>query len=422
MTARTAIRQGNNIRNTSMANLGDGMTPPDALPTSYISPTSTELECDDQSQRLGRLNQNAVTTFQKCVQKDPTCDLTPLLSYHAEEYPLRRSDIENGMPTRAKKSYIKIVSKQKRKRVGRGEETPRELPDPFGRMDVIHSLAPRVEALFLSEQYPDDTDIASSQCVTRFAGHLRRAEVIWSYGEKYIVKLENQVVVKYGSNVAIEEASNLKWIGDCAPHAAIPRLLGAATIGDLTLIFMSFMEGQSLDKAWPLLTTNEKLSIQKQLNDILGKFRQIMWEEATPMGNCGNDPRCTDTRRHTRKSSNAIRNEGEFNTFLIRSFATSSPLLMAIRSQLRTDHRIVLSHGDFRPANIMVSLDSNRRVTGLLDFEAFGWYPEYWDYVKAVLSDWDGCDGWLDHLPPVIGQYHYELLVDTHIDRLSVGL
>lgn len=83
-------------------------------------------------------------------------------------------------------------------------------------MDVIHALAPGVEALFLGEQDSDHTDIASSQGVARFARHIRRAEVIWSYHEKYIVKLKNQIVVKYGVAVAIEEASNLKWIGDCA--------------------------------------------------------------------------------------------------------------------------------------------------------------------------------------------------------------
>lgn len=67
----------------------------------------------------------------------------------------------------------------------------------------------------------------------------------------------------------------------------------------------------------------------------------------------------------------------------------------------------------------MVSRESNRQITGLLDFEASGWYPEYWEYVKAISGNWDGCDGRLNYLPPVIGKYPSELVVDIHIDRLA---
>jgi aminoglycoside phosphotransferase (APT) family kinase protein len=41
---------------------------------------------------------------------------------------------------------------------------------------------------------------------------------------------------------------------------------------------------------------------------------------------------------------------------------------------------IVLAHADFRPANIIVK---KGHVTGIIDWEMAGWYPEHWEFVKA---------------------------------------
>ena len=53
-------------------------------------------------------------------------------------------------------------------------------------------------------------------------------------------------------------------------------------------------------------------------------------------------------------------------------------------------HRIVFSHGDLRPANIIVK---DGHITGIIDWELGGWYPEYWEFVKAYYvwrwqNDW----------------------------------
>lgn len=110
-----------------MANQRDGILPPNTLSTFYLSAATTELDHDGQSQRLERLNGNIVATFQKLVEEDPSCDLTPLLTYYSGDYPLRRSAVERGMPTQAKKSYIKLISKEKRRRVDQRDETPKKM-------------------------------------------------------------------------------------------------------------------------------------------------------------------------------------------------------------------------------------------------------------------------------------------------------
>lgn len=46
----------------------------------------------------------------------------------------------------------------------------------------------------------------------------------------------------------------------------------------------------------------------------------------------------------------------------------------------------VLTHGDLRPANIIGQLQSDNvfTITGLIDWEYGGFYPEYWESTKAT--------------------------------------
>ena len=46
---------------------------------------------------------------------------------------------------------------------------------------------------------------------------------------------------------------------------------------------------------------------------------------------------------------------------------------------------IVFTHGDLVPQNILVE---NEHVTGIVDWEQAGLYPEYGEHVKAL---WEGC-------------------------------
>ena len=42
----------------------------------------------------------------------------------------------------------------------------------------------------------------------------------------------------------------------------------------------------------------------------------------------------------------------------------------------------VFTHGDLTPRNIMV--DDSGRITGVLDWELAGWYPDYWEYANIM--------------------------------------
>ena len=55
------------------------------------------------------------------------------------------------------------------------------------------------------------------------------------------------------------------------------------------------------------------------------------------------------------------------------------------------DAAVVLTHADLHPSNIMVSTESPFKVVTLIDWHQSAWYPDYWEFSKAVFtSDSDG--------------------------------
>ena len=76
------------------------------------------------------------------------------------------------------------------------------------------------------------------------------------------------------------------------------------------------------------------------------------------------------------------------------------PYCPHLRYLLPDKGEIHFTHADLTLYNIMVSgLPGQRRVSGIVDWEQAGWYPEYWEYCKmhiAVHEDHDWCkSGWI---------------------------
>lgn len=104
---------------------------------------------------------------------------------------------------------------------------------------------------------------------------------------------------------------------------------------------------------------------------------------------------------------------------------------------MKEDHKVVITHGDLRLRNIMVtwngllstdygsdqvstSSNSDIRITAIIDWEMYGYYPEYWEYIKALntIGPKDPLFDWCDYLPiAAIGQWPVEYAIDLLISR-----
>ncbi|KAG6226454.1 hypothetical protein E4U25_008043 [Claviceps purpurea] len=77
-------------------------------------------------------------------------------------------------------------------------------------------------------------------------------------------------------------------------------------------------------------------------------------------------------------------------------------------------HEIVFTHGDLNMRNIMMH---NGRLSGIIDWETCGWYPDYWDYTKAhFITKLNR--RWLKMVDAVfgkLGNYEAELAVERQL-------
>jgi aminoglycoside phosphotransferase len=68
----------------------------------------------------------------------------------------------------------------------------------------------------------------------------------------------------------------------------------------------------------------------------------------------------------------------------------------------RGGHDIVFTHGDLNMRNVLV--DEHGRLSGIVDWENAGWFPEYWDYTKAYFVA-KLHQRWLRMVDDVFGQF-----------------
>ena len=60
---------------------------------------------------------------------------------------------------------------------------------------------------------------------------------------------------------------------------------------------------------------------------------------------------------------------------------------------------IKLTHGDLHRANIIISTTRPPRVLAVVDWGQSGWYPDYWEYCKALYTSRIG-EEWRDQWIP----------------------
>ncbi|KAF5879683.1 uncharacterized protein Bfra_006890 [Botrytis fragariae] len=66
-----------------------------------------------------------------------------------------------------------------------------------------------------------------------------------------------------------------------------------------------------------------------------------------------------------------------------KKFSESLQLGILPGSMHRTDHKTFFTHADLNMKHILVK---DGKISGIVDWENSGWYPEYWEYIKCRFS------------------------------------
>jgi hypothetical protein len=75
-----------------------------------------------------------------------------------------------------------------------------------------------------------------------------------------------------------------------------------------------------------------------------------------------------------------------------------------MRPGLPDSASIKFTHGDLHRSNIIMSPDSNPpRIRAIIDWQQSGWYPDYWEYCKAIYTVHANDEWVLKFAPTLVG-------------------
>lgn len=144
---------------------------------------------------------------------------------------------------------------------------------------------------------------------------------------------------------------------------------------------MEFVEGDTLHDVWGDLDDNQKDFIITQLKAYFDQLRAIKSDFIGSVdGTYCEDQIFSDDRG----AYGPFKNENEFRQGCTNAMYESrrDHWSQTVAGYIRAlpPAEIVLTHNDLHPRNIIVR---DGKVVAIIDWELAGFYPEYWEYVKA---------------------------------------
>lgn len=253
----------------------------------------------------------------------------------------------------------------------------------------------------------------------------------------------------------LTEHATLVCLAEHAPTIPAPRPLGVVTTGPFQALFMTLVPGTPLAAVWPSISAAGKVTLQRQLDNVLQSLRTLRLPEGPEEGGNGdgdgNGGRrllggvdgggVKDYRVDETAAVGGITTAREFDAWQFSVQHRASPsyvrLLEAFLAEDRARLRgAVFTHGDLKKENILVlpttddgdgadtgtdtSTDiAGWRLSGIIDWEDSGFYPDY--YESTTLANWldvdaEHDDDWFLYLPDVVSPLRWP--VRWLVDRL----
>ncbi|KAF1847163.1 phosphotransferase family protein [Cucurbitaria berberidis CBS 394.84] len=216
------------------------------------------------------------------------------------------------------------------------------------------------------------------------------------------------LIVKFGPDISMTEAINLWVIRKVFQHLVpVPEVYGWRVLEREgkpreVFIYMQLVQGPTLEQRWMTMSFDEKQTISSDLRAMVSYLRSFRDNESEQcIGSIchGSAPdRCLEGLPLLKPFPARVVFHDWLSWLWRRHVPDPQSLEDPWRDLLPDDGSIVLTHGDLRPANIIVTATSPAKVVAILDWEQAGWYPDYWEYCKAMFTasyngEWRG---WID--------------------------
>lgn len=209
---------------------------------------------------------------------------------------------------------------------------------------------------------------------------------IWGHTSTSTQRILGGLLVKYGLGVVPNEATVMQLIAR-STAIPVPRVVDCVTWEDRTLIVQDYVNGIELAQVFRKLDAEQLRKVGESLRTLLAQLRSIPHPPDAGIAAFGGGP-VLDLRismfEHPFGPFSSLR---EFNQALLEHSTLEIPedereaFESTISPVYRCDearYKIVLTHDDLHPANILVNRRDHSTILAIIDWEYAAWMPEYW--------------------------------------------
>ncbi|KAF5852142.1 hypothetical protein GGP41_000883 [Bipolaris sorokiniana] len=171
---------------------------------------------------------------------------------------------------------------------------------------------------------------------------------------------------------------------------------------------MKLIQGPTLRERWPELSSADKQAICTDLRAMVSSLRSLRDGESQKIIGTICHGAGEDICVKEMPSVRPFPSRAEFHDWLSWSWRRRVPDSQSIpdpwRVCLLDNGPIVFTHGDLHRGNIIVNATSPAKVVAIIDWQLSGWYPDYWEYCKALFTAEWGKE-WRDYIHQFLDPY-----------------
>ncbi|PYH86282.1 hypothetical protein BO82DRAFT_418729 [Aspergillus uvarum CBS 121591] len=209
------------------------------------------------------------------------------------------------------------------------------------------------------------------------------------------------LIVKFGSHTTVTEALNLwmikKVFGDDIPA---PEVFGwRVDDKGYVFIYMELIKGPRLGDCWDQLSKAEKVAMKDQLSRIMERLRSLAQDPSDKFIGSIDHGQLLDYVFIDQPKTGPFPSIKTFNDWfaLLHQLRFKHKYDDPNRCLLPDNGEIKLTHCDLNRHNMIVASTSPARLV-LIAWEQAGWYPDYWEYCKALYTCFMGTEWHTDYI------------------------
>ncbi|MCJ1444186.1 MAG: hypothetical protein MMC23_004687 [Stictis urceolatum] len=226
---------------------------------------------------------------------------------------------------------------------------------------------------------------------------------VWSIGSKLILK-------ERSSKGANFEAANVEFIKEKTTIPVQTIIEAWSEDEDRYFLLARRVPGTTMCEAWPFLSEDDRERIAKQTADYLAQLRNLQSPMIESLGGKPVYDAFLFPGDYENPSGPLGSDKALWNKIASSIAHIPEKAQQYLKSRMPPAQPYTFSHRDLTDVNIMVD---NGNLSGIIDWEAAGYYPVWWEYVGAGIGHGLQDKEWKNllrkHMPKYDGAWEFYL-------------